>query len=334
MDSLRTLLREAEAIRKKYSEAQEGGEKERLRERYKQIDETIHRLQAVSPSVTSVHSIKSNKKPRSEEGISESAAVDLVQLCETVTQDGSLSDEEIEQLRRWVIDHRSIGSPQIAFLHDVIEVVVADGKITAEERKQVYKAIEQVLPVELRKYVAQRRRMADALEKERVREERDAEREKARLAKELGSPLYVIDFMVAGVRYEGRERVVRHYVRDGDCVYLARDRKNKFSPNAIEVRTQLGLCIGYVPEEYAEEVAPVLDLGYPQRAFVKKILTGAKVPIPVVVAEIFNFNAPVDNLILEKDIPAKIARIPKRGGCSSFVLLVTFAALAVWQLLR
>lgn len=88
--------------------------------------------------------------------------------------------------------------------------------------------------------------------------------------------------------------------------FLARDRNNEFSRNAVEVRLQNGMQIGFVPEENAAEISPLLDAGYPHAAYIKKILTGGRAPIPVVVASVYAPDAVRSELVFEHQIPPKV----------------------------
>ena len=73
--------------------------------------------------------------------------------------------------------------------------------------------------------------------------------------------------------------------------------------NAIEVRIPNGMVVGYVPEKYAEDVAPLLDADHPYDAYVKKILTGGRSPIPVVVAQLYSREATLPKLKRAADAP-------------------------------
>jgi hypothetical protein len=111
--------------------------------------------------------------------------------------------------------------------------------------------------------------------------------------------------MVAGVRYEGRPRLIAKYVRPDDTVFLVRDRNNRFSRNAVEVRTRHGYQIGFVPENYAIGLAPLLDKGCSHVAFITKVLTGGRSPIPVVQAYVHRADSTEPGAVFEKDVPAK-----------------------------
>ena len=104
--------------------------------------------------------------------------------------------------------------------------------------------------------------------------------------------------------------------------FLVRDRANAFSRNAVEVRLSNGMQAGYVPEEHAIDVAPLLDAGHKHIAYVKKILTGGRTPIPVIVASLFSPDADRPDAIAEHQVPRKplvsvsaSAAAPKKSGC-------------------
>ena len=99
--------------------------------------------------------------------------------------------------------------------------------------------------------------------------------------------------MVAGVRFEGRAMVISKFVRDGNAIALVRDRNNQFSPNAIEVRIETGHMIGFMPEIDACVLAPLLDQGAKYKAWVKKVLVYGRVPVPVVVAQLYGADYPL-----------------------------------------
>src|SRR5947208_1734222 len=81
------------------------------------------------------------------------------------------------------------------------------------------------------------------------RQQRQAQKQQEREDRERRRPLGSVNFMVAGVHYEGRPEVIREYAREGDRVFLALDARNQFSRNAVEVRLGNGMQIGFVPED-------------------------------------------------------------------------------------
>src|SRR6185436_9915711 len=76
------------------------------------------------------------------------AGAELLSLCQTVTQDGSISQQEATELAAWLAANKSSDLPSIAFLCDTIAQILADGKVTHDEQKALYLAVEAVLPPE------------------------------------------------------------------------------------------------------------------------------------------------------------------------------------------
>lgn len=227
-----------------------------------------------------------------------SAGSELLVLCETITEDGSLNDTEIQALKDWVTSNSDSDLPAHGFLLDTLLRIVADRKISPDEHVALYEALEKVLPPDIRSATRRRRRNAEAREWEdalRIRSEKEA-RER---------PLGTWDFTVAGSMYEGRPGVVTRYARKGDPVYLVRDQANEYSRNAVEVRLRNGMQIGFVPEDFASDVAPLLDAGNPHIATLTKIVQGSRAPIPIVLASVHRPDAEVANLTSQQDVPTK-----------------------------
>lgn len=258
----------------------------------------------------------------------------MLALCQSVTEDGSLSKDEILAIRGWLHANQSSDLPAIEFLAATLQRIIADGKVTKDERQELYRAIEKVLPPEARRDASEQRRAVEANERERVRNELDAKKSQAREERERNRPLCSVNFMVAGVHYEGRSEIISAFVRDGARAFLARDPHNRYSQNAVEVRLQNGMQIGFVPEHDAVEVAPLLDQGCPHSAYVTKILTGGRVPIPVVQARIYRQDALVEGLVSAAEVPAKQVNLsgnvfakPGKAGCVATAILVMLAIL-------
>ncbi len=238
---------------------------------------------------------------------------ELLALCQSVTEDGRLQKQEIVELTLWLRRNRGSDLPAIAHLAETVERIIADGRVTRDEHDELYKAIETVLPPDVRRDAVASRKAVESERKARDREARAAgkalEREIKAQERERDRPVASLNFMVAGVHYEGRAEVISAHVRQGDPAYLARDPANRFSRNAIEVRLANGMQIGFVPEMDARRTARVLDAGNPHVAYVTKVLTGGRAPIPVVQADIHNADAVVDGLIFPNQVPPK--RKPK-----------------------
>jgi anti-sigma factor RsiW len=86
----------------------------------------------------------------------------LVRLCRSATADGRFSPEELAALRQWLADADSARMPAARYLRSIVEKVLADGKITPEECKDVYLAVESILPIEERLQATAARQEADA----------------------------------------------------------------------------------------------------------------------------------------------------------------------------
>lgn len=264
----------------------------------------------------------------------EGAAAELLALLQTISADSKLSTAEIRELHRWLKGHQNAGLPSVEFLKVTIEAIAADGKVTDEERLELFKAIEKVLPPDLREIAKQRRRMADLARREQARE---LARQQGILSSEDSreeAAAGEFDFMIAGVAFEGRATVAAT-MQAGATVYLIRDRANAYSRNAVEVRTENGWQLGYVPEEDARELSPLLDRGYKHAARIKKVLAGGNFPIPVVVAEIYRPESGARHAVEEAAVPARRSLPESRAtGCGLFAFLGLAGAMAGILLLR
>jgi hypothetical protein len=259
------------------------------------------------------------------------AGAELLSLCQTITEDGSLSEEEIAALRQWLDDNRSAPLPAIPFLTETVEQILADQKVTKEEWRSLYSAVETVLPPEARRVAADETRGVEAQEREQAEAARNAKKARQLEERERNRPSGSWNFMVAGARFEGRPTVVRQYLGLGDRVFLIRDRQNEHSRHAVEVRLRNGMQIGYVPEDVAVDIAPLLDGAGQHEAYCTKILTGGRAPIPVVQAYTYRSDANVDDAVRGSDVPAKRASLAaaltrdsnaksSRSGCLVFLV--------------
>jgi hypothetical protein len=210
------------------------------------------------------------------------AALDLLQLLQTATADGRLTEAEIGALSEWLRQHQAEPLPAVTYLAEVVQRVLEDGRVTPEEQAWVQKAIDAVLPPVDRQEAATRRREAASATRREAQEKREREREKRALAR----PIEHFDFMVAGAFYENRQATIRR-VNEGQEVILARQPANPYSPNAIVLMLPDDRHIGYVPERNAVEFAPLIDGGATHEAEVKRILQGERGLIPVVWGDFF-----------------------------------------------
>lgn len=264
------------------------------------------------------------------------AGAELLSLCQTVTADGVLSDEEVSSLRDWLQENRDESFPAISHLTNVVEEIIADGQITPEERKQLFIAVEAVLFPEVRAIAKNARRSIEQIEKDRLRLQRELDKQIQRDERERNYPIEHLDFMVAGSRYEGRPALIARFAQVGESVYLDRDPGNKFSRSAVEVRTTSGHQIGFVPEEYAVDIAPLLDAGHPYIAEIKKILTAGRNPIPVVIADIYRKEATLADIVHPRvNVPHAATVVPvgeEDRRLIKFVLIVFALAMLIYLL--
>ncbi|MBL9124342.1 MAG: hypothetical protein JNG90_11975 [Planctomycetaceae bacterium] len=268
---------------------------------------------------------------------------ELLALCQTVTDDGYLAREEIAELRRWLKDNRDSDLPAITFLHETVERILADRRITREERQELYQAIELVLPPEARREAVDARREAESEREHRERIQREKARNSsesvavqapprkrevrrpsrpakrahdrvpapkhrepgAESSSDKVAPLATSKFMLAGVHHDGRAELIEQFAAAGDQVFLARDPASPLSPNAIEVRLENGYMIGFVPEEDAVQLAPLLDEGCPHFAEIKAIVEGGRAPVPVVTSRIYEPGVDVENLVYPEEVPSR-----------------------------
>lgn len=221
-------------------------------------------------------------------------AAELLTILQTITADGRITDDEANHLSDWLADNAAAASfPGFHYLNGILSHALADGTLTDDERKEIYKAIEKVLPADARREAKERRGAVEAIEGLHARAEKEAQRQH-RIANTVAKSA---NFLVAGVGYEGRERVVEKYAHVGDTVYLVRDPDNRYDHNAIEIRLANNQQVGYVPAPIAAELVSLMDAGFLQRAFVTKLYEGKRHNIPVVQAYWYGPDATVHDAL-------------------------------------
>lgn len=240
--------------------------------------------------------VKRRRKGPKLEGI----LAELYSLVEMITADGKITDEETAWLQRWMEDNAQLDLPSVTFLRQVLAGVLADGKLTPEERRAIYRAVEKILPTDLRAGARSRREAVELLEKTQRAEEKEKlrlEKQAKREEKLRNSPIEAVDCLVAGVAYEGRSEVVTRYVRPGCLFYFVREPQNPYDPNAVAIIVNEGYSIGYLPREVAEKIAPLLDQGCKYVAHCKRIYEGKHQNIPVLLARIYRPEASVAGIV-------------------------------------
>ncbi len=230
---------------------------------------------------------------------------ELLGVLQSVTADGQLTDTGIRGLVQWLDSHADQPLPAIAYLRGVVQRVLGVGQVTpqawtAPERHDLlYRAIERALPPELRDEAAMRRREAKA----ETRQHEAEERERQHQDRESRRAIEHLDFMVAGFGHEGRQEIIRRYVREDESAYLVREPSNPYSSNAVLVLLENGVDIGYVPEELARKIAPLLDQSAKQRASIKDVLHGPHGLIPIIGGSLYAPDAPVDDALGPAELP-------------------------------
>lgn len=237
---------------------------------------------------------------------------ELLSLCQSATADGRIAPEEAEGLRAWLAEADAAELPAASYLREVVERILADGQITADEYKELHKAVEAVLPAELRKQATAARREIESAEKAAARSAKEAEKAREREERERNMPVASANFMVAGVRHEGRPKIIERYANSGDEVRLVRDRGNQYSSAAIAVQLMNGRQIGFVPEDDAQELAPLLDRGMRVEAGITKILGSGRSPIPVV--QVYVLHPDSTARVVRGGTPSRAEALGQRVG--------------------
>lgn len=219
--------------------------------------------------------------------IEEGIGAELLSLCEGISGDGTITKEDLTALSVWLKANKEETLPSVVYLHTVFRRVVADGKVTREEQKELLEAIERILPPEQRRDAKAARKAAET----KRREEQKAEQIRKMAAEEAEerrrTPEASFDFMVAGVAHEGRHRLVERCLRVGDRVLLRPDPNNRYDQFAVHVTLADGREFGYVPRFDSEDVHNCIAEGGYYIASIKKILEGRAFPTPVVILDFY-----------------------------------------------
>jgi hypothetical protein len=206
------------------------------------------------------------------------AAVELFAIAESLTADGRLSPAELAPLRDWTVRHRDAPLPAREHLTEILAQIEADGVVTSAELDELHRALEKVLPPDLRSGAVERRKSADAAEASRDR------------------MLEHWNFMVAGSHVGDRADAALRAASGSGDVTLIREPSNPYSAAAVQVVAENGEMLGYVPDRDARAMAPRLDAGSPYVAYLTKVLSGGRRPIAVVQVELFGADAQVEGL--------------------------------------
>ncbi|WP_350578622.1 HIRAN domain-containing protein [Pseudomonas sp. HY2-MNA-CIBAN-0224] len=236
-------------------------------------------------------SVKSQRTSLTKKQLETSAGIELLSICQSITADGIIEDEEIHAIHLW-LEQADCELPAAKYLSETLRDIPADGVITDSKRKDIALAIEKVLPRTERHYATSIRRKLELTEHNKDKEPSlNAVALQARKEHKTNAPIAKADFMVAGTRRGNRSNTITEDVFEGDEIILEREPNNTHSKFATKVLTKYGDWIGYVPEDDAKYVAPFLDSGVRYTAEVKKILEYTSGPIPVVIAKFYDHPA-------------------------------------------
>lgn len=220
------------------------------------------------------------------------AGLGLLEILQSIADDGQLTPEEVDQLRSWLSENSKADLPAFLYLQAIVSEVLKDGLITDGEFDLLHDAVLRVLPTDLRSIATLRRRERKAAVRGETKRAKEEERERKRADSERDRAIGRADFMVAGATRGGDRREACEACSPGDSVWLEREPDNSFDSNAILVTATGGDVLGYAPKEQARDLAPLLDAGARQDFTVKKCLeTSSGAIIPVVCGCLYRADA-------------------------------------------
>jgi hypothetical protein len=245
------------------------------------------------------------------------AGIELLVLCNTITENGRLFDDELAALDEWKQTHRESTLQGREQLTHTIDRILADGMVGDAERAELREVVDRILPLELRQTVKRKRGLFDSGEHARI------------------VPTESYNFILASARGDRRSAEVARYATDGDEVLLVRDPQNRHSRNAIFVRLLSGHDAGYVPEAEARTLAPLLDKNLRYSASIRKTLSDFPLPVPMIVAHVYADDAQVEGVRRPNDLKgpalAFVANTPARAVpavTTNYTPIIVFAAVA------
>ena len=225
----------------------------------------------------------------------------MFSLCQGMTTDGKLSKDEIVELGLWLRDNKDDQLPGMVLLSETLNRIVEDGRVTRDEQRELMETIEKVLPPEARKTARAARKTVEAKRKADEKAAREAKRKEELEREQRRWPEDEFDFMIAGVQFEGRHRIIERHLNVGDRVRIVAEPDNPKDECAVAVTLIDGKKIGYVPRTDSEDVSGCMEDGGYYVATVKKILTGRRVPVPVIVLEFYRRDQVNDIVDLKPD---------------------------------
>ncbi len=128
---------------------------------------------------------------------------------------------------------------------------------------------------------------------------------------------------IAGTSHEGRQSIVR-YCNRGESLVLIRNPNNRFSRNAIAIYNLSGKNLGWVTEDSAETITPIIDAGGLAWATVTERTGGHghKKHYGVNIEIFYIIEPPSDWIERQNAIIKSI--LEKRSGCLASILMLAF----------
>jgi hypothetical protein len=203
-------------------------------------------------------------------------------LCQTASAQGRLSRQELKLLQSWIEGQDERQVPSWAYVRGLLEQILATSTVAPPVLQALYRALEPSLPEELRRKRAPLR----VVDREYAAPAQLPEAE--HLKNEV---LRSATFVVAGCQHGRTAAVLERHGREGEPLLLVRDRHSAHSANAVQICVPNGKRIGYVPEEHARDLAPLLDRGARYRAHLVSLMRGKQVWVPVVQTYVYAANA-------------------------------------------
>lgn len=257
---------------------------------------------------------------------------ELTELLVECLRDGQLVEAEVFRLAVWLDKNRNSPIPAVGFLLGMLERLGNKGATTTEGRQVVTHAAKTVLPPEWFKIVQQTgatrgAREAGAAEAQQLLAQQAVDRERYR-----NVPLREWEFIVAGCRFDNRQQAIES-IDEGDQLVPRRDRNNRFSRNAIALHHPVsGAEVGMVRDEFAQEIAPMLDAGHPLTVTVKLFREYDEFVYPVVVVHAYPLMSSVQTLKVPVEVrhPEFAVRTgkasPPRENAGCLIVCITVIA--------
>lgn len=246
--------------------------------------------------------------------LEDEAAQELVMLIQTAGGDGNLTDEEIFDIEAWLCRHKNSDISAIEFLLPIVQNALKDKRITKAERLDIFRALERVVPLEVRKTISGQRKQKE--EEVAAAEEAELARERERVAEEHRAAKFIdsVHFPICGAIRRG-DAIAQEGIREGSRVKLV-PRPNSRNDSAVEVYSDGGVHIGFVRDEEAEEIFPLVSRGCKYAAAVDKMWAGSYGTVPIVDVDIFERDSSRADLTDPKTVSVSLRPRTNSGSTS------------------